>query len=143
MKPKRPWPVTLLAVLGLTLVAIHLTRFAAALHQWDYLSSLPLSTSPAYLAATGFFWGLVGIPVVYGLWRGPSWAPNVTVGFGLFYSLHFWLEQGFIMINPYRKTNWSFLAYFTIVCLAFMFITLSHPKVRKYFGEKNERQPQN
>ena len=135
---KRPWPVTLLAVLGLSLVAIHFTRFAAALHQWDFLSSLPLSASPAYMAGSGFFWGLAGIPVIWGLWRGLGWSPKITVGFGLLYSLYFWMEQGLIMSNPLRKTNWSFLAFCTTACLAFIFITFSRPKVRKYFGEKNE-----
>lgn len=140
---KRPWPVTLLAVAGLTLVAILFTRFAAVLHQWDFLSSLPLSASPAYLAATGFFWGLAGIPVVWGLWKGLRWSPKVTIGFGLLYALYFWLEQGFVMSSPLRKTNWPFMASCTIGSLAIIFITLSRPKVRKYFGEKDERQPKN
>lgn len=138
MRPKRPFSVTLLAILVLSLVVVHLTRFAQVLRQWAFLTDLPLPVSPAYLAGTGAFWGAAGFPVMAGLWRGSRWAPAAAKGYLLGYGLYHWLEQGWVMANPLRKSNWPFSAGLTIVILAGSFLILSRPKARKFFGDMHE-----
>lgn len=143
MKPKRPFSVTLLAILVLSLVAIHLTRFAQALQQWTFLNDLPLSVSPLYLAATGLFWGAAGVPVLAGLWRGGRSTPAAVKGYLVGYGLYYWLEQALVMASPLRQSNWPFTAGLTIVILIGSFLILSRPKARNFFGETNERKPEN
>jgi H+/Cl- antiporter ClcA len=143
MKRKRPWSVTWLALGVLSLVAVYLTRFGTTVSQWDFLSRLPLSISPFYLAVTGLIWGLSALPLVWGLWRGKEWSHKAMRVYSLLFTLYYWLEEWLIESNPLRNTNWPFLLTLTVVLLILVFWTISRPKARNFFGEKNERKPKN
>ena len=143
MKRKRPWSVTWLALGVLSLVAVYLTRFGTTVSQWDFLSRLPLSISPFYLAATGLFWGLSALPLVWGLWRGKAWSTKALRVYSLLFTLYYWLEEWLIESSPLRNTNWPFLLSLTVVLLILVFWIISRPKVRNFIGEKNERKPKN
>ena len=51
---KRPFSVTLLAGLVLSITIVHLVRFINALTWWSFLTTLP-GKPPLYLALTGLF----------------------------------------------------------------------------------------
>ena len=51
---KRPFLVTLLAVLVLIISCINLIRLIEAIRMWDFLASLP-GVPPLYIALTGLF----------------------------------------------------------------------------------------
>jgi hypothetical protein len=133
-KVRRPFFVTLLTVMVLIITSTNLVRFIEALSEWDFLSSLP-RVSPAYLAASGLLWTLVGLPLMWGLWRGHPQAPKAARILALAYTLYYWLDRILVESAVGRPANWPFAVGLTIVLLIFIFWILSTSKPRSFFGE--------
>jgi hypothetical protein len=133
-KVRRPLFVTLLTVMVLIITSTNLVRFIDALSEWDFLSSLP-RVSPAYLAASGLLWTLVGLPLMWALWRGHPQAPKAARILALAYTLYYWLDRILVESAVGRPANWPFAVGLTIVLLIFIFCILSTSKPRSFFGE--------
>jgi hypothetical protein len=73
MKGDRPLSVTLLACAVLIVAAFNLARFFQAVWQWSFLVQV-LPFSPVYLAMSGLVWGIAGVALGFGMWRGCRWA---------------------------------------------------------------------
>lgn len=131
---RRPFGVTLLALGVLILAGINLDRFIEAIRLWEYLSQL-LPVSPLYLAVTGLVWGLAGIPIALGLWRGWRWAPRLTRLGVLAYLLYYWVDRLSIENQSGQSVNLPFAAGATLVILVYVFWLLSLRKVKNFFGE--------
>lgn len=135
---KRPFSVTLLAVLVLIITIIHLVRFINALTMWSFLSTLP-SKPPFYLALTGLIGSIAGIVVFWGLWTGKPNTPLATRILAVVYLGYQWLEQLLAVRAGNKFENWPFAMITTLTFLLFVFWTLSHSAAKVYFGEMHER----
>ena len=134
---KRPFSVTLLAGLVLSITIVHLVRFINALTWWSFLTTLP-GKPPLYLALTGLFGTLAGVVVFWGLWTGKHRAPLATRIIIVVYLGYQWLEQ-FLSVRAGNKfENWPFATVATLIVLIFVFWTLSHSAAKAYFGEMHE-----
>jgi hypothetical protein len=132
-RPRRPFSVTLLAVLVLIITSIHLIRFLQTLNQWDFLSELP-GVSPLYLTGTGLFWTLIGLPLFWWLWRGYPGTPTATLIAALAYTFYVWLDRLFVVDPSVERLNWPFAAGMTVLLLAFTAWTMSRSTSRRYFA---------
>lgn len=149
---RRPFNVTLLALGVIIISALNLARFGLSLRYWTYLDELT-SVSPWYLALSGLVWGLAGLPVAWGLWRGKAWSPGLTRAVALTYATYYWLDQVFLQDHPLYNAeggarlllpgNWAFAAGLTALLLAFTVWSLNRQAAQIYFGEVNEHQPEN
>jgi uncharacterized membrane protein (DUF2068 family) len=119
-------------MLGVLMISgIHLLRFIQTIRQWEFLGEL-LSISPLYLAATGLFWGGVGLILAWGLWRGRRWAPVLTLSAALAYSLYYWLDR--LLLSGERPgTNWPFATAANVVLLFLSTWILTHRRARAFF----------
>ena len=70
---KRPFGVTLLLWLVLSLSAWGAVRLLAALRWWNVLIEFEARLSPLYLSITGAGWIVVGAVLLWGLFSGISW----------------------------------------------------------------------
>ena len=138
----RPFLVTLVAILVLTITGIHLVRLIQTLSWWDFLSSLP-HVSPIYLALTGLFWTLAGLPIVVGLWLGRPGLPRATRLLALAYALYVWLDRLLVANADREMENWPFAVGVTALFLFIVFWTFSRPQVKNYFGEMHEQSREN
>jgi hypothetical protein len=130
-------------VLGvLSLTSLHLARFFLAIRQWQFISAGPAEISPLYLALTGLIWGLAGLPLVWGLWRGRRWARKTLIGFGSVYAFYYWVERLLLVREPEAYGNRPFMLGLTIVLLLFTIWTLTRPRARAFFGEMHAQRPQ-
>lgn len=127
---KRPFLVTLLAVLVLIISCINLIRLIEAIRMWDFLAILP-GVSPLYIALTGLFWVLVGFPLAWGLWRGHPQAPLATHILVLVYALYYWFDRIFIAQTVNATSNWLFAVIVTVVMILLTFWALG--KNKEYF----------
>ncbi len=141
MKPKRPFAVTLLAFLVLIVAVIYLIRLILALQEWAFLAGM-LQFLPVYLALTGLGWGVIGLLLAWGLWRGQSWVPRFARLALLIFSAYYWIDRFIRPGSTGRNSNWLFAVGLNVIILAWVFWRLSRPKVREYFGEIYEHQPQ-
>jgi hypothetical protein len=135
-KPRRPFGVTLVALLVLTIASLNLLRFVLSLLQRQFLGSLE-GVSPLYLALTGLVWASIGLALFWGLWRRKRWAPR-AVGWGaLLYAVYDWLDRIFFsgwLKSRQPPANLAFTAGLTLVTLAFIIWTLSRPKIKAIYG---------
>jgi len=134
---KRPFLVTLLAVVVLSITIIHLVRLVNTLTQWNFLASFP-GISPPYLALTGLFWVIVGALLFWGLWTGKSSTPQTTRVLTVVYLSYQWIERILSVRAGNELENWPFAAGMTLIVLIFIFWTLSRSGAKAYFGEMHE-----
>src|SRR5512141_2255525 len=95
MPRKRPFGVTLLLWLVLTLSAWGAVRLFAALRWWDVLSEFGARLSPLYLSIAGAGWVVVGAVLLWGLFGGKPWirwAIPVSISLWL---VAYWVERMF------------------------------------------------
>ena len=122
-RKKRPFLVTLLAVLVLFISCINFIRLIEAIRTWDFLASLP-GVSPLYIALTGLFWTLVGFPLAWGIWRGNPKAPLATQILVLVSALYYWFDRFIIAQTVNASSNLLFAFIITIVVILLTFWTL-------------------
>ena len=134
MRPKRPFGVTLLAWAVIILAVLNLIRMEQTLVQWQFLAGL-LPVSPVYLALSGLVWGLAGLPLAWGIWRGKSWAPAWTVAGILAYSLYFWLDRLLLEGYPGRNIDWMFWAAANVIFFIYSLVVLRSKRARLFFNK--------
>lgn len=141
-KPKRPKPVTLLVFYVLTLAAVNITNTTTAVQQWKFLASRPLSVSPLWIGVAGAGWGLLWLWLAFQLWTGHPKTPKAVKITALGYLTYLWVDEIFLMANPLRKINWPFKITASLGILLLIYLILSYPKARNFFGERHVREPQ-
>lgn len=138
-RAERPFLVTLLTALVLIMTSANFIRFVGSLSQWEFLSTLP-RVSPLYLALSGLIWTLVGLPLIWGLWRGHPQAPKATRIIALAYTSYYWLDRVLLQSAPPNRSNWVFMAGLTILLLVAVLWSFSRPAAKVFFGEIHDRQ---
>ncbi|HEY3475740.1 MAG TPA: hypothetical protein VGK56_14110 [Anaerolineales bacterium] len=92
---RRPFGVTLLLWLVLSLSAWGLVRLLAALRWWNVLYEFEASLSPPILFITGALWLIVGGVLLWGLFSGRLWtylAIPISIAVWL---IEYWIERLF------------------------------------------------
>lgn len=136
--PKRPFVVTLLILLVLSYTTLGWLGFIEALRHWDFLQEIPLAVPPLYLASRSAFWGLIGLPLIWGLWVGRVWAWYAAqIAAGL-YAFYYWLDRLFIAHPSAIAERWPFAIGLTVSCLADIFVVLWLPRSRRFFKRQTE-----
>lgn len=135
---KRPFLVTLLAVLVLTITIVNLLRLVNTIALWSFLSGIP-GVSPFYLAVTGLVWTLLGVALVWGLWAGKPKAPRATRVLTVFYLGYEWLERIVFAGSGNELQSWPFFAILSIIFILFTFWTLSRSDAKAFFGVMDEQ----
>jgi hypothetical protein len=131
VQSSRPFSVTLLALGVLTIAALNITRFIEAIVFRDFLSEFP-AVPVLYLAMSGFFWGAVAIPLVWGLWSGKRWTMRYMFVFALAYTAYFWIDRLLLSAhNPER--NLPFVVAINLLLLLLIWLILSRRKARSFF----------
>ena len=135
---KRPFLVTLLALLVLSITIIYLVRLVNSITLWDFLAALP-GISPLYLVLTGLIVTLVGALLFWGLWSGNPRAPKAARLLTVVYLGYQWLEWIRSVRVGNEFENWPFAAGMTLFVLIFIFWTLSRSDAKTFFGEMHEQ----
>lgn len=131
----RPFGVTVLTGFVLMFTALQALRFWAALSNWEFLSSLPLKASPAYLAISGLAWAMAAGWLAVGLWRGQPWARRAARwGLGIYTAFH-WLDKALAQIGGLERSNLAFEAGLSLILIGSVFAVLALPQVRAYYKE--------
>jgi len=138
MKPRRPFSVTLIACLVLTVTIANWARLGLSIREWDFLAGL-LPFSPAYLSLSGFLWGAVGLPLIWSLWLGKNWAPGYIRLYMLAFSLYYWADRFLLAGYTDRNDNWPFALAMNLILGIWILWVLSRPRTKNFFGEMHER----
>ncbi len=122
---KRPFGVTLLLWLVLSLSAWGVVRWLAALRWWDVLIEFEARLSPLYLSITGAAWTLTGIVLLWGLFTGKSWTRLAIPIATFLWLLEYWIERAVFEIP---RAN---LLFALVASLLLVTVTLASALSRK------------
>ncbi|GAB4581252.1 MAG: hypothetical protein Fur0022_39990 [Anaerolineales bacterium] len=128
---RRPFSVTLLAIGVLTLAMVGLVRAGQAVHLWDFLNALEVS--PGYLAVSGLFAGLAGLPAVWGLWHGLRWSSRYTLIYISAVLVFFWVDRLLMTQAQSVLVNTPFALGITFLIAFFTAWVLSRKPARAFF----------
>jgi hypothetical protein len=136
MKPRRPFWVSVIAVIFLLLAAVGWLRFQQTLASWNLLSELGVWPGPLYLALSGAAWGMPGLPAAWGLWTGRRWAVRFAWPAAGFYPLTYWVDRLFLTRSPQALAAWPFWLGVSLLWLGLISVVLICKPARRYLAKE-------
>jgi hypothetical protein len=135
---RRPVTVTIFALAVLIIAVINLTRFWAALRNWNTLVSLGVSPGPLFIVLTGLFWAISGLALFRLIWIGHSRARLSSFIIIALYIMYFWMDR-LVFQNPISQENTPFALGMTILVVFYTVLSLSLPANQAFLSRKNEQ----
>ena len=140
MPQKRPYSVTLLLWLVLSLSAWGAVRLFAALRWWNVLDEFGARLSPPYLSITGAGWLVVGIVLLWGLFNGKPWT-RLAIPVSIFiWVLEYWIERIFFEAS---RANFWFALIASILLFIIVFISAFNQRTKRFLIRSEEHEQPN
>jgi hypothetical protein len=140
MLRKRPFGVTLLLWLVLSLSAWGVVRLLAALRWWDVLNEFGASLSPLYLSISGIGWAVVGVVLLYGLFSGRPWT-RLAIPISIFlWLMGYWVER-LAFESPRANLPFAFIA--SVLLLAVTLVSALNRNTKKFLIRSEEHEQPN
>ncbi len=137
---KRPFGVTLLAWMVLSLSAWGTVRLAASLRWWDMLTEFESGLSPVYLSITGAGWAVAGGVLLWGMLSRRRWSrPTVPVFVMLWLSVY-WIERVFFQSG---RANLPIAIALSMLFLAVTFACALHRSTKHFLMRSEEYEQHN
>ena len=140
MLRKRPFGVTLLLWMVLSMLAWGAVRFFATLRAWDVLVEFGSSLSPVYLSITGAGWAVAGSVLLWSMFIGKKWTRLAILTSISVWLIEYWLERVFYQLP---RANVPFAVVGSIVILGITLICTFHTSTRNFFIRSEEYEQQN
>ena len=140
MFSQRPFSVTLLLWMVLSLSAWGAIRSFAALRWWDVLHEFHARLSPLYLLVTGIFWGIAGVVLLWSLWSGKAWSRLALLASILLWLAQYWIERLFFQ-SP--RANLPFAVVLSVLFLAVTFAITSNRYTKNFLTKSEEHEQAN
>jgi hypothetical protein len=137
MLRRRPFSVTLLLWLVLSLSAWGAVRLIAALRWWNVLNEFEARLSPIYLSITGIGWILVGTALLWGLFAGKLWTVHAILASISLWIVQYWVERSFFE-SP--RANLFFALIVTVLLFTVTLISAFSRKTKEFFIRSEEHE---
>ena len=136
---KRPFGVTLLIWLVLSLSAWGAVRLIGTLRWWNVLSEFRARLSPLYLSITGVGWILVGGVLLWGLFSGKRWT-RVAISMSIFlWIMEYWTERLFFELP--RANGWFALVGSILLFVVTLISALNRNTAKFLLRSEEHEQP--
>ena len=140
MPQKRPFRVTLLVWLVLSLSAWGAVRLVGALRWWNVLNEFGARLSPFYLSTTGVGWIILGAVLLWSLFSGKSWARLAIPTAIVIWVLEYWIERMFFEL-PRANVVFAFIASSLLFIVTFALAF--NQKTKRFFNRSEEHEQPN
>jgi hypothetical protein len=137
MARKRPFGVTLLLWLVLSLSAWGAIRLFAALRWWDVLYEFEARLSPLYLSITGAGWIVAGGVLLWSLFSAKSWARTAILISAFLFLTEYWIER---IVFEAPRANFPFALIISILLLTITFASAFNRKTRIFLTRSEEHE---
>jgi hypothetical protein len=137
---KRPFGVTLLLWLVLSLSAWGAVRLIAALRFWNMLNEFEARLSPLYLSITGAGWVAVGGMLMWGLSSRRLWMSRAIPASIALWIIQYWIERIFFQAP---RANASFALIATGLLFILTLISAFNRKTKEFFIRSEEHEQPN
>ena len=140
MPSRRPFGVTLLIWMVLSLSAWGAIRSFATLRWWGVLYEFKATLSPLYLAVTGTGWGAAGVMLFWSMWSSKAWSLPVIVASIMLWLVEYWVERSFFQ-TP--RANLPFALIASALLLAVTFACALNRNTRNFLSQSEEHEQSN
>ena len=137
MHGKRPFGVTLLLWLVLSLSAWGAVRWLAALRWWDVLVEFESRLSPLYLSITGAAWVLAGGVLLWGMFSTKRWTQPAIPAAVFLWLLEYWIERVFFE-SP--RPNLPFAILASLLLLTVTLASALNQKTKTFLMRSEEHE---
>ena len=140
MPQRRPFGVTLLLWLVLSLSAWGAVRVLATLRWWSVLSEFGARLSPLFLSISGVAWILVGLVLLWSLFAGKTWA-RLAIPVAIFlWVMEYWAERLFFE-SP--RANIPFALVASVFLFVVTYLSAANGKTKRFFIKSEEHEQPN
>ena len=127
---KRPFGVTLLLWLVLSLTVWGAVRLLATLRWWDVLNEFDARLSPLYLSITGTGWIVAGGVLLWGLFSAKLWASRATLIAISLWLVQYWVERLFFEAS---RANLPFALIASFLLFAVTWMITFNRRTKEFF----------
>jgi hypothetical protein len=132
-RPKRPFPLKLIMAIFAFWTLLGWLRFGQALAEAELLLVLLSPGLYGYLLLVGLTWGLLGLPILWGLFRRTGWTPLVLMVAAVLYPALYWFERLFLWQDTSAQRNWPLMLLLTAAWFGLVVWGLRAAHARGYF----------
>lgn len=136
---KRPFGVTLLLWMVLTLIAWGAARFSAALRWNAVLTEFRSSLSVAYLFVSGAGWSVVGCALLWAMFTGKPWTRPALLTSAVAWLIQYWVERVFFET---ARPNLPFAVTLSLLILVTALVCTLHKSTRNFLSRSEEYEQQ-
>lgn len=137
---RRPFGVTLLLWLVLSLTAWGAIRLIAALRFWTLLNEFEARLSSWYLSLNGAGWVVVGVVLLWGLFSGKLWTARAILVSMALWIVQYWIERLFFQAP---RPNIPFAIFVTVLLFIVTVISAFNRKTKEFFIRSEEHEQPN
>lgn len=130
---KRPFSVTILLWLVLSLTAWSGVRLFSAIQWWSTLREFASSPGPRYIAISGGIWLIASIVLLWGIWQFKVWVRYALLGTGAGFIVWYWCDR-YIFQMP--NENWPFALLGSILFLIVLSICIFVPGTKTFLSKR-------
>ena len=140
MPLKRPFSVTLLLWLVLSLSAWGAVRLLGAFRWWNVLNEFGARLGPLYLSITGVGWILLGCALLWSFFSGKLWA-RLAIPISIFlWIMEYWVERLFFEAP---RANFFFALILSIALFVVTALSAFNQKTKRFFIKSEEHEQPN
>ena len=137
MPHKRPFSVTLLLWLVLSLSAWGAVRLLATLRWWNVLNEFEARLNPLYLFITGAGWVVLGAVLLWGMFGAKLWAYRAILAAVCLWLIEYWTERIFFEA---ARPNIPFALIASLLLVIVTLISALNRKTREFFIKSEEHE---
>ncbi len=130
---KRPFGVTIFALLVLLLAAWNAFQVWSAVQRYDLMRSLDLATEANLLIVTGVTWAIGFGLAAWGLWRLRSWGRTWMLIAIVAYQAQQWIMRLSLMRSSDEVIRRPADVLLSLLSIAVVWVFLFIPKIRKLY----------
>ena len=130
MMARRPFGVTLLLWLVLSLSAWGLVRVIGAFRWWNVLNEFGPRLGPLYLSITGAGWILIGGVLLWSLFSGQSWTRLAIPAAIFLWIVEYWVER---LIFELPRENLPFALIASLLLVIVTLASASNRETKRFF----------
>ena len=130
---KRPFSVTILLWLVLSLTVWSGLRLASAIQWWSTLREFASPPGPLYISISAGIWLFVSIVLLWGMWQAKAWIQYALLGAGAGFTAWHWCDRFLFQTS---STNWPFALLVTILLLIVLSICVFVPGTKTFLSKR-------
>ncbi|MGB7876290.1 MAG: hypothetical protein WBL25_18040 [Anaerolineales bacterium] len=130
---KRPFSVTILLWLVLSLTAWSGLRLYSAIRWRETLLEFAAPPGPWYIAISAGIWLAASILLLWGMWQAVPWIRFALLGVGAGFTLWYWSDR---LLFQMSSANWPFALLLTILLLIVLSICVFVPGTKTFLSKR-------